>query len=266
MSSRTPNWKSPDDTPEEDHLFDVIEPLFSSIVYCGGLHYTSDDFKKGVDTQQLRKYSSTLKALVTLDKRGGHFGQIHMQRAIGKCTAMDEYKDAFEGWRLRLGIESYEKGVIGWAYKLRVMLAHIRTKCAAWRDKANSTEPTELVEIYKVFTDVPQISPQKRECPFVSFRAASDQKLDNPEDADEDSIEVQRVVVFEGDRCRGKRTFSDGSAEYATSYVKADGFINCHWDDGAVLRTEVASQYLAPDGTHIVRPEAPKVLKAVCKS
>ena len=65
-----------------------------------------------------------------------------------------------------------EEGSSAFAFKLRVMLSHLRLKYAAFkklRSEERSADPAELKELYQMFDDAAP-EPRSREHPFFAFR------------------------------------------------------------------------------------------------
>ena len=268
MLARALIWASPDGSSAHVHISEALAPRWPNVLFGGGLKYDSLDMKAGIDTQALLRYVGVLKALVLLDPRGGFFGQRDMAAGVRALATMEEYHPAFESWRFSNNLASFEMGVTTWAYKLRVMLSHVRIKRNAYVAlRSDHTHPPELVDVYNNFSDVPMSVPQtKKLCPFVQFRAPEIVEVDEDlgEDTDNDVVsEIMRHLSFEENRVVGKRLMSDGSTEIASEYCDEEGFALCRWEDGSSLATDIPSTYIA--GDHIKRPDVPPSKPTLCK-
>ena len=162
--------------------------------------YKSLDMKIGLDRAKLQEHIGLLGDLIRLDARGGLFSQVDMEtalakllgnaRELGKPLGSDPAGDA-EGLRLM-------------AYKIRVMLSHVRITHdgASKTDKLHNLQP--LFEVMTAADARGEVTHAKklrrterlqlRPHPFLAFRSSGDGG-DISQDEDVDAVQEKARIV-----------------------------------------------------------------------
>ena len=118
MPARAVNWLAPSGETGEA-IAGALKECSRELLLLGSDIYPSMDMKKDIDTQLLEARAPILEKLLALDTRGGYFGQgdvLDGVRLAIKAAGLDG------SWQTKGN--DYEVT----AYKLRVMLAHVRMK------------------------------------------------------------------------------------------------------------------------------------------
>jgi hypothetical protein len=173
------------------------------------------------------------------------------------------------------------------AYSIRIMLAHVRIKQAAFiKNPQASNDGPELQALYALIvaqpseTSTPQAAASTSN-PFVNFQQDSDdEQQDEDDEQQEETKGDEATIVYKsvqyGEHCIiGIMLKSDGSKVAANRYTRgSDGFIQCHWDEKVktgkygrhgrteILGTAIPNAQLEPEGSNfILKPEQEKKTK-----
>jgi hypothetical protein len=146
------------------------------------------------------------------------------------------------------------------AYKIRIMLSHVRMKFDAWAElhrqgkhvasapRVDKHHPDKLRLIYELFTrslqqvpspasgsGTPRSADKKRPHPVIAFRHS----FDDPDVAADEKQEVFRDFSIAD--LKAYIVHADGSRHPPEKYEPGDdGFVVATWSNGATLKTEVS--------------------------
>ena len=142
-----------------DELSYVLGPAVVYIVFAHVNIYDSSDMKVGINIELLKKahMQDMLHGFLRIDPRGGHFQQTHMDKALRNAMTETEKND--------LASKTAEQGksiddIIGiLAYKIRVMLAHVRR---AYDDHIPTGEPHPLNRLFDILRKPSGSTPTSR--------------------------------------------------------------------------------------------------------
>ncbi len=208
--------------------------------------YTSMDMKVGIDLTELTRSKQLLENLVRLDVRGGLYLQSHLASAVRAIIEEDRSKNLFMAKTIS-HLKPYEELVETIAYKMRVMLSHVRLSY----DSSKNDEHHSLASIFEIMKDPPSCSNDARRSrrqqrlmsrprPFVCFRPS--------EGESQEKEELNSIVTryFDGEDFAAKLLLSDGSVVLADTYEPGeDGFVVARWaEPKAHLQLEVTNAYL----------------------
>ena len=130
-SKRTTIWMTSSGTKTAvECIAEVLTTHIAVLLVSGGLRYTSNDMKSGMDIPLLITHAKLLSELISLDPRGGFFGQKNMDAAFKYTTAQEKFKTSFEAWCAKNpdGPTTTDRGCLEASYACRVMLAHGQKK------------------------------------------------------------------------------------------------------------------------------------------
>ena len=227
--------------------------------------YDSNDPKIGIDVKLLAEAVPILLPLLEIDPRGGFFCQLDMARAVNEALTVTRLHAELVEHAAEQNKSADEIRMLV-AYKIRVMLAHVRIKHDSWTAAA---KPSPLDVLYGVMskpkndthTDVRTQRRARRlatrPCPFVNFREEEEQP------SNEESDEEAAATVVSRYYCGKKRTatmlMSDGQQINADTYTEGtDGFIRADWlHDMSMLMLEVPNNFLDKDANRIMAFEQP---------
>ena len=221
------------------------------------------DMQSGQLSSELEKYAAMMCALVKVDNRGGYFRQAHMVDAVTQAVRESGHQSAFEAAAaVELGKTAEDAYKLA-AYKVRVMMSHIRRKFDNRKGQAGSTTTNTIFdEIFTVMAEgdknpIPDTKRRRtarlggapRPHPFLNFR--SDDPADGPDanddvdDADDDGNtstgQVEVVMRFFDRVHKAARLLkSDGTLWNADEYHQGDdGFLIAKWfEDNSTLALE----------------------------
>lgn len=224
--------------------------------------YSSDDYKAGVNHNLMRDSVDMLESLVELDTRGGLFGQGALTQALTMCIENAGMKEELIAKTLSEHKPVTEVLAL-MAYRIRVMLAHLRAKF----DSANNGAPEGFERLYELL-EKPTPAPTTRRMrrgerigsrpnPFVNFRAKGEAEMREEED---DATPVIVSKYFDGRRACALR--DDGNIEFADTYTPTEtGFVRAQWlVEGVYLDLEIPNT-CCRDGVLVFETPAPSVLK-----
>jgi hypothetical protein len=223
--------------------------------------YSTEDMKVGIDLPAMQRCIKLLKDIVKLDPRGGIFLQNHMSKALGNVLSEGDYKALLLGKTIDQQ-KPLDEIIDLIAYKIRVMLAHLRLSF----DSSQNDKNHPLKDVFACMqTATSSCSSNarkarrqerlgKRPHPFMCFRPADDQ--------DEDMDEPVTIVTkyFDGNQRVAKMLMSDGSTINADKYTAgSDGCLVASWfKPAAQLSLTVPNSNL--HGDQIVKYQPP-----ICK-
>ena len=233
---RAHNYAHPDgDDATSSTLAGVLAPFAGRLVEKNVGIYSSDDFKKGIDSEVLVSNADLLEKLVAIDSRGGFFAQQSMEAAVLMAINSASLRDLLQAKTLVLH-KPLEEVVALIAYKLRVMLAHVRTK---WDSIVPGSVPPSGFE--GIFAILEQPQPawsarkvrrterlKRRPHPFVHYREQDDNDDDNEDNKDskDDSTIVSKY--FDGKAAHILK--ANGLVASADIYLKGPaGFAIARW-------------------------------------
>lgn len=205
--------------------------------------YDTDDMKVGINLDLLAHASNMITSLVEIDNRGGIFIQQHMGKALLSIFAEDDHKNNLIARTLHMQ-KPYEEIVDHIAYRVRVMLSHIRIVF----DASGEDKHHPLASIFSVMNkpntlfDARKVRRQQRlnnrPHPFLCFRAA---------DAEGPEEEISVVTrYYDGEARVAQMLMSDGALINADRYEPGgDGFVVAKWlDPPAELGLEIPNTLL----------------------
>ena len=267
---RSTNWKHEDGTPATvAALSDCLAPFIKELATQGIDIYDSCDFKVGVDLKKLKASLGLLHALVRLDGRGGFFAQKDLTEAL-QAAAQAADEEASTSARALQHHKELNEFYLMVAYRIRVMLAHVR-------QAFDSHEPGTTHVLSSVFQEMyscddgsnPKADARKhrrnqrllrRPHPFQCFRPAEAQ-----DDADGDAEEAPFIVTkfFDGGCGAARLLMSNGDLVNADVYVEGDnGFIAAQWTSAELsLELEVPNSHLDKETKKIKEWVPKKVTK-----
>ena len=257
---RTPAWEHADGPAASVRaLAAVLEPWAQELVDANINLYPSDDFKVGLSSEHLQKYNNLLLALIKLDPRGGLFGHLVMTEAVAAAIRFSDLQQVLVAKALAVGRPVDEvKSLI--AYKLRVMLAHIRSK---FDSQTPGSSLPGLEQVFEVLQSPARATHARkarrierlghRPHPFVHFRTQ----------ATEDEEPMHLAIVskfFDGKVARILR--EDGSQTSADMYKPGpNGFVIAKWvEEQEELELEVPNS-CCKEGLLQIGMAAEKVMK-----
>ena len=170
-------------------LADVLGQHIRAIVDANVSIYPTNDFKTGICNNSLLQWIPLLKLLVDVDPRGGIFNQRHMSDALETATKANYLHDRMCSAAIATQRPVDEVYTLT-AYRMRVMLSHLRIKF----DGATA-RPNEFSDIFDVMRRPDSSKRQRRmervaqENPFINFRQSSP----GPEETDD--AQTEQVVV-----------------------------------------------------------------------
>lgn len=223
--------------------------------------YGSVCMKTGIDLNTLADNKVMLEKLLELDRRGGIFSQQCMEQ--GLITALTN-KDQLVSMQAKktANMESGGEVVALVAYKIRVMLAHIRKAYDACQDFDNH----KLKDLFTICSAQKEPTTKKarkdirlgrRPHPFLAFRCNDGEE----EEDDYIGIEPQFVTKYFDLKLQvGVILFDDGTEYQADSYEAGPhGFIVCKWLEPRMdLETEIPNVFLQDGVIATLQDVAPK--------
>ena len=244
---RCSNWKHADGT--DATVSALTNAMASHVDAIVGKHvfiYESDEMQVGIDMRLLTEARSLLQDLVRIDPRGGFFCQDDMERALEallleKGRAGEFLEKTATQNRPADDVRNHV------AYKLRVMLAHVRIK---YDTSSATSKPSTLSPIFALMGKGPRGESSdarsqrrakrlsKRPHPFINFRETEADSSETTSDADEPTV-VGRF--WDGKRKRAHMLLSDGVKVDADFFEKGeDGCAQARWaHDDSTLALEI---------------------------
>lgn len=214
-------------------------------VFLACLDYESNAFEKGVEPAALVCAGQVLQAPFEIDPRGGFLGQEAFEEGLVLTLASSAaLKVHFEEAAASKGIAT---GVIVTlcAFKIGVMLSHLRIKRRAWLKQDSATKSLadhSLVALYHSIDSASspgKATNTKAPNPFSNFRDVSESE--NEAELEQDDGLVKAVATyFDPALQHAINLMSDGRVIQASKYTAHhDGFIKAEWhdDEGNVLNT-----------------------------
>ena len=137
------------------------------------LRYVSNDFAKGIVAAELSAACPCLNVALEIDSRGGFIPQGEFETALEALSVDANFKKGMEAEAKCQGISVAELCVLG-AFKIRVMLNHVRIKRRSWLklDEAIKALTDEHLTMMYVAADKKskELPPAKRKKnPFSEF-------------------------------------------------------------------------------------------------
>ena len=237
----------------QDALVKILMP-FAMILRVD--MYASISFTTGVDKARLQQFLPMLMELVRLDVRGGFYNQKMLIAVIVRVMADDE------SWSKHLVEQgkSISEGHEMVAYKLRLMLAHVRLgqSLSMDTDTASPLDP-----LYEIITQSEKRNAKRpriahRPHPFFNFRSEADDlddaaaadDDDDDDDAQDDNSPTVVSRFFDHGDYKAKLLKSDGTLLLADTYEPLDGFVRALWlHDGSHLDTQILAEAIIDFGT-----------------
>ena len=226
--------------------------------------YDSTDFKIGMNTGQLSDSLLVLADLVKLDTRGGFFSNGDLVAAL-KASVGNKAGEAATQANALQAHKPLEEMYLLMAYKIRVMLSHVRY---AFDAHSGGTHPLNMLFDLMLEGPSPATPPSdsrklrrterlgRRLHPFICFRPADDENDDIAE-------EVPSVITtyFDGEDATTKLLLSNGEVLKALKYeAGASGFITAHWANSYSMKLEVPNSCIEGDDTKL-KPFEHKAVK-----
>ena len=263
MPDRQPGWEHPDGAEcSVRALVEALTPFTKQLINEHVGIYASTDMTRGLDVAALEKNSKLLEALMRLDPRGGYHKQIRMAAAVKKLLSKDpETMAAFNHVMQAAGTLDIESIYAMLAYKLRVMLAHVRDKF----DSSRTDPPDELRKVWSVMASSKQNTESTKRAkknqrlaasrphPFVAYQGEDDSEK---EEEDDDDAHEPVAKYFDGSVAQ--MLMADGSMTVADTYEAGpQGFCVARWiAQQQTLQLEIANKYV--ENGKIILPAAPK--------
>ena len=153
--------------------------------------YDSSDFKIGINIGQLSESLLMLHDLVKLDTRGGFFSNGDLVAAV-KASVVDKAGEVAMQAKALEAHKPLEDMYLMIAYKIRVMLSHVRYACDTHSGDAHPLKLLFDLMIDGPAPTTPLSDPRrmrrterlgnKRPHPFTCFRPADDEQACSPEE------------------------------------------------------------------------------------
>jgi hypothetical protein len=242
---------------------------FTFFLAC--LEYESNALEKGIEAAGLISAGQVLQAPFEIDPRGGFLGQEAFEEGleltIAKSAAL---KVKFEEAAASKGIE-LGAIVTLCAFKIRVMLSHLRIKRRAWLKQdsaAQSLADPSLITLYQSINTGSSSGSKKTakpQNPFINFREVSESENEAEQ---EDGVVKPVATYFDPAQQQAINLMSDGTVIPATKYqAHSDGFIKAEWydDEGNLKSTfdcEVPNSCLVHGLVVTAAPTASLVVKS----
>ena len=184
-------------------------------------------------TQQISpRLPPLLKVPLDIDPRGGFVGQDEIQAAFELLAqSEDALKRGFEEVAAKRGISLADLLLLA-AFKVRVMLSHVRMKRNRWRKQDETLRALTGESMLSLYLAIDDPSPQKkaRRNPFIAFRDDSEEP-DAMLEADEPDEQIKRVATLYDPKVgKAFQLMSNGKLLPAAAYEPGDnGFVHAHW-------------------------------------
>ena len=173
-----PLWKPSEGNPGHQ-IFIALVPTAVTMLQTCCLLYSSSNFKTGISTQSLVAAAMCLLVpLLAVDPRGGYFDQCDLEYAMSLVAADPATQELTALNYTKSMCSTMEDFCSLAAFKIRVMLSHVRIKYREWlkktpgqRDKCNVH--ADLATLYAMLADSgikqPKASDKKKNL-FVNFQ------------------------------------------------------------------------------------------------
>ena len=240
-------------TPEE--LAELIKPHAMMLATKGPQIYQSIDFHGTLDNEQLHEAAPMLEGMVKLDSRGGYFSQCDMKKGVQQAIESNSLEASLVA---ACGHQAHniDEACSIMAYKLRVMLAHIRRKFDA------GTEHTWLSSMFEHMKEQSKDPANNKRVerlgsrpnPFLHFRS-SPESSDREEDHEADLVVAK---YFDYSDNIAKVIKADGSTMSADLYKEGEhGFVLALWLPDISLELEIPNAWIQDE--HTARPHIANV-------
>ena len=246
----------------------AMQPHVNFLVTAGLRVYSGISFGHDMHTDELEKASNLLFSLLEIDGRGGYFTQATMHDALREAVGKENMtydmskqilEDVLthgpngEGPSQSLSVDDAWHMI---AFKLRVMLRHIREKCDTRNDHEKIPEAfSRLFAVMKRNArKSPSPPPSKRHKgserlgkgphPFPAYQKSEDDVDDENGNDGEDDSTVCVSKFFDGKVCLMLK--GDGTITTADSYTAgSSGFVVAAWlAENTTMQTEVPNTFL----------------------
>ena len=259
-------WRHPDGRDAGiAAISSALLPHVEAIVAQNVDMYPSNEFKVGICNSKLVENRDILCGLLSADPRGC-FGQ---EDLVGGLASAMEWSSKLRNLveaarRTPANTDKSDSEIIGLvAYRMRIMLAHLRIKFESGASAPELTECFEKLKDAKPQRKRRENKFMKRPNPFVYFRDDAKPR----DESDDDDTPTLVATYFDGKACMAKKLFSDGTVTNADMYTKGpQGFAVAHWlEDQSHYTLEVPNSCVVGTELKAYIPPGPEPKKRSAK-
>eukprot|EP00959_Pyramimonas_sp_CCMP1952_P463094 9484328-Pyramimonas_sp.AAC.2 len=234
------------------------------------IDYPSTDMKVGIDMGALEKQKTPIARLILVDVRGGFFRQGDIKKGLEDVWA--HRREEITDWGALHTCTDINSSLDLMAYKLRVMMSHIREKHSQFQklegEKYGKAHPKWIRDIYENIVPVkPDGKEDHRQAPHPLF-AFRGPEGDDDDDDDGDHPDEPATIIFKyvepaGGEMKACALLSDGGRVEASKFTDGgNGFAIAHFkhngEEGITLETEIPSIHIDETGAKLTIPKVAK--------